>query len=305
MAQGTYGIGIPSNVDPSLVDIYYCYHETRNSDSTNNAVFKKLPSKILTNALYESSDDDSNTVDNALEGMYNLKLPLIYFNQKGFYTIYIKPKEISTVISDVSTLTAYPNVKGIVLDSTAVTNDSVIQSKILTNNALVGWRVIYFDDNGDRQDYYRLITSNNKCEPIVMASNSSSDKSYTYRYNESSTLSFLTLTPSSAPSFKSSSEPYIGKPMQKILLVNTSFEPVMIDLELTDHDADTISTMLEGSQLRDLDNGLVTTFNDDNEIYNQSEHFTLKDSATGKPVYEVKQKKVNDIDYNQTIDDKI
>ena len=30
---------------------------------------------------------------------------------------------------------------------------------------------------------------------------------------------------------------------------------------MVDHDADTISTMLEGNQLRDLDNGIVTTFN--------------------------------------------
>ena len=260
-----------------------------------------MPSNILTNALYEG---DGDSTDNVLEGMYNLKLPLEYFNQKGFYTVYIKPKEIPTVIADISSLAAYPNVKGIVLDSNSV-NDSTIRNKILTNNGLVGWRIIYIDDNGDRQDYYRLITSNNKCEPIVMASNSSSDKSYTYRYNESSTLSFVTVTPSTAPSFKPNAAPYIGKPTQKILLVNTSFEPIMLDIELVDHDADTISTMLEGSQMRDLENGLITTFNENNEIYNQSEHFTLKDSNNGKPMYEVKQKRTNNIDYSQTLDDKI
>ena len=79
----------------------------------------------------------------------------------------------------------------------------------------------------------------------------------------------------------------------------------MLDIEMVDHDADTISTMLEGSQLRDLDNGLVTTFNDDNGIYHQSEHFTLKNKETGTPVYEVKQNKMNSIDYSQTLDDKV
>jgi hypothetical protein len=301
MATGVYGISVPSNVDASMVDIFYSYRSTRNSDNTSNSVFTKLPSGILTKALYEG---DENTTDDTLEGMYNLKLPLEYFSQKGFYSVYIKPKEYPAVITDVSTLTAYPNIKGIILDSNSV-NDTTMKNRILNNNALVGWRIIYIDDSGDRQDYYRLITSNNKCEPIVMASNGSSDKSYTYRYNESSTLSFLTLTPSTAPSFKSNAAPYIGKPTQKILLVNTSFEPVLLDLELVDHDADTISTMLEGSQLRSLENGLVTTFNDDNEIYNQSEHFTLKDSNTGNPIYEVKQKKTNNIDYSQTLDDKI
>lgn len=301
MATGVYGISVPSNVDASMVDIFYSYRSTRNSDNTSNSVFTKLPSGILTKALYEG---DENTTDDTLEGMYNLKLPLEYFSQKGFYSVYIKPKEYPAVITDVSTLTAYPNIKGIILDSNSV-NDTTMKNRILNNNALVGWRIIYIDDSGDRQDYYRLITSNNKCEPIVMASNGSSDKSYTYRYNESSTLSFLTLTPSTAPSFKSNAAPYIGKPTQKILLVNTSFEPILLDLELVDHDADTISTMLEGSQLRNLENGLVTTFNDDNEIYNQSEHFTLKDSNTGNPIYEVKQKKTNNIDYSQTLDDKI
>ena len=301
MATGVYGISVPSNVDASMVDIFYSYRSTRNSDNTNNSVFTKLPSGILTKALYEG---DENTTDDTLEGMYNLKLPLEYFSQKGFYSVYIKPKEYPAVITDVSTLTAYPNIKGIILDSNSV-NDTTMKNRILNNNALVGWRIIYIDDSGDRQDYYRLITSNNKCEPIVMASNGSSDKSYTYRYNESSTLSFLTLTPSTAPSFKSNAAPYIGKPTQKILLVNTSFEPILLDLELVDHDVDTISTMLEGSQLRSLENGLVTTFNDDNEIYNQTEHFTLKDSKTGNPIYEVKQKKTNNIDYSQTLDDKI
>ena len=115
----------------------------------------------------------------------------------------------------------------------------------------------------------------------------------------------MTVSPSSAPTFKENATPFIGKPTQKILLVNTYFEPIMLDIEMTTHDADTISYMLENSQLRDLDNGLVTTYNDNNEIYNQVEHFTLKDQYTGKPVFEVKQNKNNNVDFSQTIDDKI
>ena len=74
---------------------------------------------------------------------------------------------------------------------------------------------------------------------------------------------------------------------------------------MTEHDIETISTMLEGSQLRDLDNGLVTTFNDDNQIVHQSEHYTIKDTATGNPVYEVKKNKTDSIDYSQTLEDKV
>lgn len=302
---GSYGTVIPiniANVDiPNLVDISYCYHETRSYDSLSNAIFKHLDSSILTQSEREIGNND---VDKYVEGMYNLQLPLNEFNKKGFYTVYIKPKEIEAVITDVGNLTAFPNVRGIILDTTQIENSS-ISTKARKNNELVGYRVIFLDENGARQDYYRIITSNNKCEPVVQAPNSSSDKSYTYRYEDSSSLIFVTLSPSSAPTFKDNALPYIGKPTQKILLVNTFFEPIQLDIEMTTHNADTISYMLENSQLRNLDNGLVTTFNDNNEIYHQTEHFTLKDQYTGKPVYEVKENKKDSIDFSQTISDKI
>ena len=299
---GVYGTTIPSRVTSNDVDIFYAYHETRNSDSVEDAVFTKLPSSILSDVLY---DGETDATDNILEGLYNLKLPLSHFNRKGFYTVYIKPKELPAVIADVSTLTAYPSVRGIILDSRAEGIDRTISEKITTNNSLVGYRVIYLTDDGERQDYFRLVTSNNKCEPIIQTSSDNSNKSYTYRYNESSTLSFLTLTPSSAPSFKANAAPFIGKPTQRVLLVNTLFEPIMLDIEMTDHDLNTLSYMLEGSQLRDLDNGLVTTFDNNNQVYHQSEHYTLKDSATGQPIFEVKRNKNTSIDYSQTLDDKL
>lgn len=299
MSQGVYGTTIPTRVTSDDVDIYYAYHETRNSDSVESAVFTKLPSSILSEVIYDGGSTDA---DNVLEGLYNLKLPLSYFNRKGFYTVYIKPKEIPAVISDVSTLSAYPNVRGIVFDQNSVENAS-LKSKLRTNNELVGYRIIYVNDNGERDNFFRLITSNNRCEPIVQSSSDSSNRSYTYRYNESSTMTFVTVTPSSAPSFKSNILPYIGKPTQRVYLVNTLFEPIMLDIEMTDHDLDTMAYMLEGSQLRDLDNGLVTTFDENNQIYHQSEHYTLKDN--GVPVFEVKKNKVGSIDFTQTIEDKL
>lgn len=305
MSVGAYGTTIPININnndiPNLVDISFTYHESRTYDSLSNGEFKHLDSSVLTQARREMDD---SSADVYIEGMYNLQLPISEFNKKGFYTVYIKPKEIEAVITDIGNLTAFPNVRGIVLDTAQISNSS-IRSKARTNNELVGYRIVYLDENGRRQDYYRIITSSNKCEPVIQAPNSSSDKSYTYRYEDSSSLIFVTVSPSSAPTFKSNATPYIGKPTQKILLVNTLFEPIQIDIEMTTHDADTISYMLENSQLRDLDNGLVTTFNDENEIYHQSEHFTLKDQYTGAPVYEVKENKTNSIDFSQTINDKI
>lgn len=301
MSTGVYGTTIPSRVTSNDVDIFYAYHENRSSDSVENAVFTKLPSSILSDAIY---DGDTGSTDNILEGLYNLKLPMQYFNRVGFYTVYIKPREIPVVISDVSTLSQFPDVKGLVIDTTAI-EDEAFRSKISSNNGAVGYRIIYISDTGERQSYFRLVTSNNKCEPVIQSTSESSNKSYTYRYNDTSTLSFVTVTPSSAPSFKSNAAPYIGKPTQRVLFVNTLFEPVMLDIEMTRHDMDTLSYMLEGSQLRDLDNGLVTTFDKDNQIYHQSEHYTLKDSATGNPVFEVKRDRGDKIDFSQTLEDKI
>ena len=302
-ALGAYGLTIPVNISDgdidSLVDISFCYHETRSYDSLSDARFKKLPSSVLTRAKREQGDE----VDECPEGMYNLQLPLSEFNKKGFYTVYIKPKEVKTTIKDVGTLTAFPDVRGIVLDSSEITN-SLVKNKLLKNNELAGYRIIYLDSSNGRQDYYRIITSNNKCEPVVTMPATSSDKTYTYRYEDSSSMSFVTLSPSAAPMFKENQSPYIGKVGQSILLVNTLFEPIQLDIEMTTHDADTISTMLEGSQLRDLDNGLITTFNDNDEIYHQKEVYTLKDQYSGKPVYEVAKERKNSIDFSQSLDDK-
>ena len=306
MSIGVYGTNIPIHIDSNklsnLVDISYCYNESRAYDSLSSSKFKSLPSSVLANCTREV-ESDSN-LDEIVDGMYTLQLPLSDFNKKGFYTVYIKPKEYAINITDVGCLSAYPDVRGIILDTNAI-SDEIINNMARTNNGLVGFRIVFLDENGVREDYYRIVTSNNKCEPVIQAPNSSSDKTYTYRYDDSSSLTFLTVSPSSAPTFKSNATPYIGKPTQRILLVNTLFEPIQLDIEMVTHDADTISNMLEGSQLRDLDNGLVTTYNEKNEIYAQSEHYTLKENASGNPVYEVKKNKTDSIDFSQTIDDKL
>lgn len=306
MSIGVYGTNIPIHIDSnklsSLVDISYCYNESRAYDSLSSSKFTSLPSSVLANCTREV-ESDSN-LDEIVDGMYTLQLPLSDFNKKGFYTVYIKPKEYAINITDVGCLSAYSDVRGIILDTNAI-SDKIIKDMARTNNGLVGFRIVFLDENGVREDYYRIVTSNNKCEPVIQAPNSSSDKTYTYRYDDSSSLTFLTVSPSSAPTFKSNATPYIGKPTQRILLVNTLFEPIQLDIEMVTHDADTISNMLEGSQLRDLDNGLVTTYNEKNEIYAQSEHYTLKENASGNPVYEVKKNKTDSIDFSQTIDDKL
>lgn len=299
MATGTYGQRLPiyikSSDIPHMVDITYTYHDKRTFDSMTNATFKRLDSAILS----PSRTNDGEP----LEGMYDLQLPLSEFNKKGFYTVFIKPKEIKAKITDVGNLTAYPNIRGLVIDTEDIEDENV-KARARTNGGIVGFRIIYLNGDGTRQDTLRIVTSNNRCEPVIQAPNSSSDKSYTYRYEDSSNLTFLTVSPSSAPSFKANATPFIGSVGQSILLVNTLFEPICLDIEMCDNTFDTIANMLEGSQLRDLDNGIISTFDDNGNIYHQSEVYSLKDSMTGNPIYEVKKKRDNNIDFSQTIDNK-
>lgn len=301
-SNGVYGTNIGANVSTSDVEILYSYSSTRNYDATNLSTYKKLDSAYLINATIDSSDSETR-YNNNIEGLYNLKLPLEYFNKKGYYSVYIRPKEMPTALQDVGVLSAYPDVKGLVLDIEKATSD--LRALLKENNSLVGYRVLYYDENGNTEPFYRIITSNNKCEPIVQNISDSNQKAVRYRYNDNSSLSFITVTPSVSTTFKPNATPFIGNAMQKISIVNTKFEPVLLDIEMVEHNAETISTMLEGSQLRDLDNGLVTTYNNDNEIYAQHEHYTLKDEYTNKPVYEVKKNKGQSIDFSQTIEDKI
>lgn len=267
--NNVYGTKKPALINPLAdADIFYHYRLNRNTDSNNFGAFKRVDESILKNAFLENEDGTQTT----LPGMYNLRLPLSIFNERGIYTILIKPKEVKTRIIDVSTLSAYPNIKGIVID---ITNMNAV------NGSLVGSRIEYFDSNGNRSDEFRIITSNNKCEPVAQNMNNSSQKGVRYRFNDSSNLMFCTLTPSTGMSFKASSLPFIGTPSQEISIINTKFNPITIELEIVDHDIETLSTMLEGEQLINLDRGMITTFNTDGSIYKQVSTGDAVDPETG------------------------
>ena len=83
----------------------------------------------------------------------------------------------------------------------------------------------------------------------------------------------------------------------EVRIVNTKFTPKMIEVEMVEHDADTISYMLEGDVVNDRDNAIITTYNDRDEIYHQSDYYVEKDSL-GNPLRNVKKKRDN-IDHSQ------
>lgn len=293
--NNTYGIVKPSLIDVSKdVEIWYHYRPNRNSIDTTFQNFKKYPNPetILSNSLCETELDDKK-----LPGMYNLNLPVDTFGRKGFYTIYIKPKEFKCTIRDVGSLAAFPDIKGIVIDM----NDTNLDGESFSNDSLIGYRVEYLDIKESslvRQDYYRIITSNNYCEAVSQNLTTANVTSKGYRFNEMGTLSFLTVTPSTSPSFKSNVKPYIGAPNQQIIITNTKFDPVMIEIEMVEHDIETLSIMAEGEQIRNLENGRISTYNFDGEIYKQYEFSTIKNNYNQTNIIEAKLNKSNSVDFS-------
>lgn len=302
--NNTYGSIRPSLVDVSNdVEIFYHYRPTRNSEDESFSKFKKVGdvTSMLSVANYEDEKDSSNG-DFRLPGMYNLSLPVSIFGRIGFYTIYIRPKEIKAKIMDVGVLAAYTDINGIIINM----NEQTDQSTLFQNDALNGYRIDYFEDDGGtlkRQDYYRIITGCNRCEPITQNLSSSSSNSNGYRFNSSGSLCFLTVTPNSSPSYKSGSNPFIGAPNQMIRISNTKFDPVMVEVEICRHDIETLNTAIDGDQIRSLDNGLLTTYNENGEIYSQKEFFSLKDNYTQNDRYEVKKDRRGNIEFSPNHDE--
>ena len=272
--NGTYGTKKPAFITSKDVEIFYFYRPTRSTDSLDFANgFKKLDSTLLSTTNYED-----NGVSLTLPGMYNLKLPVSEFGMPGIYTVYIKPREITATISDISVLAAAPGTRGIVLNTANITTDD---TTIFNNGGLVGYRIDYYDGSGNQLDMYRIITSNNRCEPVSQNFNDVNSSGVKYRFNNSSNLIFCTVTPSAALSFKPNEIPAIGMNGQTVKLVNTKFNPVSLELEIVNHDVEDVVTMLEGDQIRNLDNALITTFNKDGEIYHQAEYGNIVDTAKG------------------------
>ena len=223
-----------------------------------------------------------------LGGLYGLKLPAANFNIKGFYNIVIRPKEFKTKIVDCGNLSSIPDVKGIILDSNR-SDLSDFQNK-LSDQQLVGYRIEYLNPDGSKiPNLFRIITSNNRCEPVTENLETVTQKAVKYRFTSTGSLVFCTLTPSSAPSIKSNAIPIIGQPNTDIIISNTFFNPLMIEVELTSHSIDTLAIGLYGNQVKDLSSGMRTIYDFDENIYKQFNEFEILSPNFNEPTHEVRQ----------------
>ena len=296
MATGNYGTIRSADVSPDDVEIILNYTPSR--DETDNFVLTKLDAKSILRPYFHNATTGGNSGVEILGGLYNLKLPADQFNKLGIYTLYIRPAEIRTKITDCGVLSSLPNVKGIVVDLNNV--PSQYRNKFV-NQGLIGFRVEYLNSDGTKiPNFFRIITSSFYCEPVVQNLTNTSQKAIRYRYVEStSNLLFCTLSPSSSPTNKPSATPFIGQPDQNVIITNTFFNPITTEIEIVEHDISTLAIALYGNQTKSIDDGIYTIYDSANNIYKQYNLFEVRDQFN-ELLYEVRQDRNNNIDFSKS-----
>ena len=294
MAVGTYGTTRPSDIPISEIDMFYTYMANRETQSLTT--IRLEPTELLTE--HQLPDDEKiSSSENLLEGMFDLKLPATTFNNLGIYNIYLKPKARMLTISDCGVLSALPTINGLLIDV------NIIDSELIANNALQGYRVEYLDDNNNKiRNVVRYIVSSNKVVPVTENVGNTSQRAVRYRFDDSGTLLFLQLTPSSSTDVKPNLKPFIGKAGQKIIISNTFFNPIMIEVEMVENDVDTIVNYVAGEQIKDVDKGIVSYYDKNREIVKQMDVYEIKNDVGNVSLYEVKQIREN-IDITQDFDE--
>ena len=295
MSIGSYGTIRPSDVSPEDVQIIMNYTPSR--DVTNNYVLTELNAQTILKPYFNNTQTGGNAGVEVLGGLYNLTLPANQFNALGIYTLYLRPAQIRTVITDCGVLSALPNVKGIVIDITNVPTQ--FQNKFVPQG-LVGFRIEYLNADGSKiPNFFRVVTSSFFCEPVVSNQVNTTQKAIRYRYVDGdSNLIFLTLSPSSSPTNKPNSTPFIGQPNQSIIISNTFFNPITLEIEMVEYDISSLAIALYGNQTKSFDDGIYTIYDTQNNIYRQYNLYEIRDQFNAL-LYEVRQNRGNNIDFSK------
>jgi hypothetical protein len=295
MAIGSYGTIRPSDVSPADVEIIMNYTATR--DVTDSFVLTKLDAQTILRPYFNNSETGGNSGVEVLGGLYNLTLPATQFNALGIYTLYLRPAQIRTSITDCGVLSALPNVKGIVINLANVPTQYVNK---FVPQGLVGFRIEYLNADGSKiPNFFRVVTSCFYCEPVTTNEVNTSQKSIRYRYVDGdSNLLFLTLSPSSSPTNKPNATPFIGQPDQNIIITNTFFNPVTLEIEMVEYDISSLAIALYGNQTKSIDDGIYTIYDSQNNIYRQYNLYEIRDQFNAL-LYEVRQSRGNNIDFSK------
>lgn len=288
MSVGIYGSKTLATCDFNDVDILYAYSPNR--ESIGEVQYKPMYGSVTENEFRKML---------GVDGSYKLRLPATIFNKLGFYTVMIKPKSFQTQIIDCSFVVTNNQTeiqiskKGIVIPKLSFQN----------TGSLIGYKIEYFDDNNVKiKNFHRIITSS---DPVVVSTNNnnSNPNSTSYNLNSNGNYLFLTLSPDESSLISNTQKPDLGKAGQTIIISNTFFDPVMIEVEMVDQNIKTLSYILTGNSTRDLKTGKITYFDENNLVYKQFLLNTRKNTFTDANI-DVKEE-VKNIDQTQTFNDLI
>ncbi len=285
--------------DPNIasdIDIFYSY--TTNRSTPFGPIIRLDPTIILSYTKIPLADVlDYDSGQTILEGTYQLTLPATIFNQIGVYSLIIKPKSLITNIVDCSVLAALPQLNGIVISTNG------LPSNLATNGGLTGYRIEYINQNDTKlENVVRYVVSSNLCVPVSSNIGSSTQKNIQYQINNSGNLLFLQVTPSSSNSVTPNILPYIGTVGQSIIISNTFFSPLLIEVEMVSDDITSLSSKLLGNSIKNSVTGEYTLLDSEtDEILDQYNLYEIKSTPDATTdLYEIRQKNTN-IDATQTI----
>jgi hypothetical protein len=283
MAVGTYGAVKTADVDFNDVDVLYAYSPDR--ESVGDTQFIPLFNSVTNNEFRKMIGGD---------GGYKLRLPASIFNKLGFYMILIRPKIFQTEIVDCSFIVTNND------QEIQISKKGIVIPKLQfqSTGSLIGYQVEYFDDNGNKiKNFHRIITSSDLVS-VNPSNNTSNAGSTTYVLDPNGNQLFITLTPDEASLITSEVSTDLGKSGQQILLSNTFFDPVMIEVEMVDQNIKTLSYGIYGQSTRDLETGVYSIFDENGNLYKQYTLLTQKKQFSNGNI-DVKQERES-IDRTQT-----
>lgn len=286
MAIGIFGTKKLADVNVDDVDILYAFSPNRETmgDVEMAPLYTNLTSLDFKKMI-------------GTDGIYKLRLPASTFKELGFYTIQIKPKAFETTIMDCSYVVTNDN------NSIQISKRGIVipTLQFLRTSSLVGYQIEYFDSNDVKiKNLSRIVTSSDLVS-ISPNNNSIAQGSVTYVLDPSGNNLFLTVTPDEGGLISRNQTVDIGIRGQRILISNTYFDPITIEVEMVEHTLNTIAVALYGNSTRDLETGILTYFDSNNRIYRQYNLYTQKKIFTNGNI-DVREERTI-INTNQTIND--
>ena len=277
MAVGFYGNVKLCDCDYNDIDIFYSFASSR--EVLGDVQMVPLFSSITNNEFRKML---------GVDGAYKLRLPAAIFNTLGYYLVLIRPKAFETTIVDCSYVVTNDagelqiSKKGIVIP----------KLQFQSTGSLIGYQIEYFDTNGVKiKNLHRIVTSS-ELVSVSSNSNNANPNSVSYNLDPNGNNLFLTLTPDEVSLITKEQKPDLGRAGQRIIVSNTFFDPVMMEIEMVDQTVKTLSYGIFGNAVRDTGNGVFSMFDNNNNLYKQY-NLMVRKSTVNNAMLDIKEERTN------------